>query len=87
MERKDNCKGCSASVRMSQDDIEKAIEQLSRIKKIKFVDDVLYENRLEKCNECRYLEYGTTCLQCGCVVQIKAKLADSSCPYPKDKKW
>lgn len=87
MEKKLNCKGCSASVRMSEDEINEALEKLLRIKKIKVVDDTIYKSRLEKCSICSYLEYGTTCLQCGCIVQIRAKLRDSDCPYPKDRKW
>ncbi len=87
MENKPNCKACSASVHVSDDEIKTAIDKLSRVRGIKFVDDDLYFKRLELCSECKYLEYGTTCLQCGCLVQIRAKMPDSTCPFPKTPKW
>jgi hypothetical protein len=81
------CKACLASTKVTDGDIQLAIDKLSRLKGMKFVEDSLYLSRLEKCDVCAYLEYGTTCLQCGCIVQIRAKLPDSTCPYPKDRKW
>lgn len=86
-ENKKKCKACSITVQTSEDEIDKAIEKLSRLKGIKFVSDEIYESRLEKCMACQYLEYGTTCMQCGCIVQIRAKMPDSSCPYPHNHKW
>lgn len=87
MENKPLCKACSATVHVADEEISKAIERLAKLKGMKFVEDALYERRLEICSECQYLEYDTTCLQCGCIVQIKAKLPDSYCPFPKNKKW
>ena len=85
------CKGCSENVNtkrhISQEQIEDAINKLAKSKRIKFVSDEVYEFRLLQCKECEYLEYGTTCLQCGCFVQIRAKLADAVCPLSKQKKW
>lgn len=87
MENNRNCKACLASTKVSEAEIQKAIDKLARLKGMKFVDDTIYFDRLNKCSACQYLEYGTTCLQCGCLVQIKAKLPESTCPYPKDRKW
>ncbi len=87
MENKPFCKGCTISARVSDEEIEQAIDKLSRLKGMRFVEDALYTERLEKCGLCQYLEYGNTCLQCGCIVQIKAKLPDSKCPYPGNRKW
>lgn len=84
---KRECKACSASVRLSDEEISMAIDKLSHLKGIKFVSDDIYQSRLDKCNSCQYLEYGTTCLQCGCIVQIKAKMPESVCPYPKNRQW
>lgn len=81
------CKGCSATVNISEADINRAIAVLSKNKNTKFVTDETYEFRLEQCRNCKFLEYETTCLKCGCIVQIRAKLADSSCPYTKERKW
>ncbi len=82
-----DCKGCSANVHISEEEINRAIAILRKNKNTKFVDDKTYEFRLEQCKNCEFLEYGTTCLKCGCIVQIRAKLADSSCPYAKERKW
>lgn len=87
MENNRICKGCLFTTKISENEINEAIEKLSRLKGMKFVDDLIYSNRLSKCNTCQYLEYGTTCLQCGCIVQIKAKLPDSTCPYPRERRW
>ncbi|HEY9060542.1 MAG TPA: DUF6171 family protein [Pseudobacteroides sp.] len=86
-----NCKSCLESVdtkrRVQEDQINDAIVKLAKNKKIKFVSDEVYEFRLLQCKDCRYLELGTTCLQCGCFVQIRAKLADMGCPLSKQKRW
>ena len=86
-----NCKSCTENIKanmpITQDEVKVAIDKLARIKKIKFVSDSIYEFRLQQCTNCKYLEYGTTCLQCGCLVEIRAKLIDGKCPYPKISKW
>lgn len=87
MIKTDNCKACSASVKVLQKDIDKAISDLKKIKKIKLIDDETYINRLKICSDCSCLEYNTTCNQCGCLVQIRAIIKENSCPYPKKAKW
>lgn len=85
------CKSCLENVdtkrHISQKQINDAIDSLSKNKKIKFVRDEVYEFRLLQCRDCDYLEFGTTCLKCGCFVQIRAKLADAGCPLSKQKRW
>lgn len=85
------CKSCSENVKVkeqiTQAQIDEAIEKLARNKKIQFVSDDVYEHRLMQCSTCEHLEFGTTCLQCGCIVQIRAKLKDAQCPLSKKKKW
>lgn len=81
------CKGCSATVHISEEKIDKALAVLNKSKNTKFVDEETYKFRLNQCKSCQYFEYGTTCLKCGCVVQIRAKLANASCPYVKEPKW
>lgn len=85
MQTSSECKGCSATVNISEEEISRAIAALS--KNTKFVDDKVYEFRLAQCRDCKFFQYGTTCLKCGRIVQIRAKLADSSCPYTKERKW
>jgi hypothetical protein len=85
------CKSCRENVKVnaqiSQDQINEAIEKLARNKRIKFVSDEVYELRLLKCSKCKYLDSKGICLQCGCYVQIRAKLADASCSLSKQNEW
>lgn len=87
MENIKECKGCSASVIVTSEQIKNLINEIIKGQQFDIADDSLYQKRLTECSTCKYLEYGTTCTQCGCIVQIKAKLADSTCPYPKNPKW
>lgn len=86
-----DCKSCKESVKankgISSAEIEDAIEKLVKAKRVRTVDDKTYEARLLKCYSCKYLDLGTTCMQCGCVVQIRAKLLEMNCPFPKNNMW
>ena len=75
------CKGCSASVRLSSEEIKKLFGETLRIKDIKVVTEEEYHQRLTHCKTCSSLQYGTTCKHCGCLVEIRAKLSASGCPY------
>lgn len=81
------CKGCSASVRLSPEEIKKLFGETLRIKDVKVVTEEAYLKRLAHCNSCASLQYGTTCKHCGCLVEIRAKLSASKCPYPFAPKW
>ena len=80
------CKGCSSSVIVSSEEVQKLVEEQLALE-IDLVDDELYEKRLEICKNCPSLEYDTTCRHCGCFVQFRAKLAYKHCPYPEGAKW
>ncbi|NLD51065.1 MAG: hypothetical protein GX660_28330 [Clostridiaceae bacterium] len=86
-----NCKSCLENVAVrgsiTQDQINDAISKLAKNKKIRLVSDDIYEFRLLQCRDCKHLELGTTCLKCGCFVQIRAKLAGVGCPLSKDNRW
>ena len=81
------CKGCTATVRLTQEEMDKIFGETMRVKNVKLVTEDEYNNRLDKCMSCEYLDYGTTCRFCGCIVQIRAKLAGSGCPYPYEPRW
>ena len=50
-----------------------------------FVDDKLYNERLDICRDCSMLFKPTmSCKRCGCFMKIKAKIGRMACP---DKKW
>lgn len=81
------CKGCSASVRLSPEEIKKLFGETLRVRDVKTVSNEEYQRRLAICRSCESLQYGTTCIHCGCIVEIRAKLAASGCPYPYNPKW
>ena len=86
MTAENDCKGCSASVRISEEEIEKIFSSM-KVKKVKLTSKKEYINRLNICQNCQFLDYNTTCRHCGCIVQIKAKIAKASCPAPENPKW
>lgn len=50
-----------------------------------FVGKDIQEERLQKCNTCKYYEKKQKrCKLCGCFMEAKVKFASSSCP---DDKW
>ncbi|MGF9701040.1 MULTISPECIES: DUF6171 family protein [Paenibacillus] len=51
------------------------------------VPDEEYAQRLSSCADCPALQYGTTCRYCGCLVQVRAKLVESTCPFPYESRW
>ncbi|GLX66226.1 DUF6171 family protein [Paenibacillus glycanilyticus] len=77
---RDGCKGCSADVRVTDEQIQRL---LSKLKPEVCVSDALYAKRLDACGSCASLSYGTTCMHCGCLVQVRAKLKDKGCPHPR----
>ena len=81
------CKRCAAKPKLSEADIEKMVAQVTSMKGIRLVDNSEYERRFAICSECDRFEYGSTCTVCGCVMQVRARLADGRCPYPSAKKW
>ena len=81
------CKACSASVYVSEKEIDEMLNIITSNNEFKLASEEIYEKRLDICFNCNSPEYGTTCLQCGCIVQIRAKLLESTCPYPQKSKW
>lgn len=74
-------------MRVSENEIDEMLKTIIGNNQFQIVSMDVYEKRLNICFNCNYLEYGTTCLQCGCIVQVRARLMDSTCPYPKKSKW
>lgn len=80
------CEACSVSVHLSPETIEKLLSSAVGNHK-KTVEDSEFSRRMSICMSCESLLYKTTCRHCGCVVQIKARLENASCPYPFQPKW
>lgn len=87
IDRADNCKGCRATVKVEEEHIRRL---LSKMKAEDCVPDEWYAHRLEACRQCASLSYESTCMHCGCLVAIRAKFKDKSCPHPDQairKQW
>jgi hypothetical protein len=78
----DTCRGCSASVRLAPGEVQRILDSyLVAHPTALLVDEPTYARRLAVCRSCPDLQYGgTTCRHCGCLVAVRAKLADKQCP-------
>ncbi|MEK3705675.1 DUF6171 family protein [Paenibacillus sp. FSL R7-0198] len=87
MKRQEPCKGCDDQydVKISDAKMARLVEIASRSRET--VQDEEYERRLSICSACPGLQYGTTCRHCGCLVQVRAKLSESTCPFPYESQW
>lgn len=83
--RLDGCKGCTESVRVTPEKLERLVEIAIRGREA--ASDQQYMARLERCNSCPSLQYETTCCHCGCLVAVRARLAASTCPFPAGSRW
>jgi hypothetical protein len=87
MDASSNCKGCSRTVKVPSEDIQKMIDEIKSSEDFKLVSEEEYKKRIEQCSSCKYFGFGTTCSQCGCIVQVRALLKDKDCPHPKKSMW
>ncbi len=86
MNRKNNCKGCSGSTKVSEDSIQALIAEADK-NKSDIVSEELYKARVEICEQCSSFQYGTTCSYSGSIIHYQAKFKNQTCPYPRDSKW
>lgn len=87
VDKTNNCKGCRTSVRVLTSQIEDMLKEIENSGNFELADLGTYGERLSNCSICKYLEYDNTCLQCGCIVHIRARLQKSTCPFPGKPKW
>lgn len=80
------CSNCYGNANVSDKEI---AEQMKKVIEsgAPLADEKLYNKRLEVCNACERLAYGTTCMSCGCIVQIRALYALRICPHESGSKW
>jgi hypothetical protein len=81
------CKGCRATVRLRPDEVERIVGEYLREHGGARADEGLYRERLAACRACADLDYGTTCRHCGCLVELRARLAGNHCPRPGAAAW
>jgi hypothetical protein len=82
------CRNCQPQVRLTKESLAKVLaDYLREHDNEKVVDDETYVARLGVCMKCPDLLDGCTCRHCGCLVQVRAKIAGKSCPSPDKAKW
>lgn len=83
-----DCKGCSATVHHSFEEVKLNIAAyIITIDPNHRVDEELYEKRLAQCSSCTGLYYQSTCRYCGCFVQMRALRNTMDCPNPEGSRW
>ena len=85
-DRQPNCKGCGASVRVSEAEVKRMLGEM-KLSDAQMVSEDVYHARLAICRSCDSLQYATTCRHCGCLVAFRAWLADKHCPDPGGGGW
>lgn len=83
--RQGACKGCERSARVSEEDVRRLLRKLEQ--SASAVPDEVYRARLSACSRCDSLWQGHTCMHCGCIVAVRAKLEGSDCPHPLSSRW
>jgi hypothetical protein len=86
VQAKENCKACSNSVHIEESEIEAAIKKVMD-SGVPLTDSKQYEKRMEACNMCEQLIYGTTCMSCGFIVRVRALNALRICPHAAGSRW
>ncbi|MBQ8301054.1 MAG: hypothetical protein IJX57_03735 [Clostridia bacterium] len=80
----EKCKRCGLKTVLSEEDIQKMVDDVTSMKGIRLVSEDVYDKRFAICTDCEMFVYGSTCNSCGCVMQVRARLSDGRCPK---KKW
>ena len=81
------CRKCPGKSEISAEMIEKMVDEVRNMRGVRLVSEEEYARRFKICKKCEKLEDGATCMLCGCVMQVRARLSDGKCPYPKGGRW
>jgi hypothetical protein len=85
MEEDVECRGCGATVRLAAGEVQRILEEYLRDNPAPLSDEATCAARLALCHACPDLQYGTTCRHCGCLVEVRARLAEKVCPHPQPR--
>ncbi|MFT3789370.1 MAG: DUF6171 family protein [Tepidisphaeraceae bacterium] len=78
----DDCIGCADGPHETARERGRAIagELPSRERGPHAHEAATYADRMATCRSCPDLQYGTTCRHCGCLVAVRAWVAEKACP-------
>jgi predicted Zn-ribbon and HTH transcriptional regulator len=62
------------------------MQYISTIDKNELVDENTFQSRINFCKNCDYLISGM-CRKCGCYVEVRARLKNTTCPNYDNRKW
>lgn len=79
------CRACQPTVRLAPGEVDRLLRQYLAERPVPLADSACVARRLAVCGRCPDLLYGTTCRHCGCLVDIRARLAGTSCPAPLER--
>ncbi len=79
------CPACGLSVRLKPGEVERIVADYFRGDPPALATDAEYARRLAICVGCADLLYGNTCRHCGCLVEVRARIRDKSCPAPAER--
>lgn len=83
--RRDPCPVCETKKQLSAIDLTpEDLEEMAEAENYAdALEDDAYQKRLKICRNCRDLQNGMTCGQCGCFVQFRAKHSTAHCAMGK----
>lgn len=80
-----DCPGCGVTVRLAAGEVDRLLAAYLATSPAALTDDAAAARRLSLCEDCSDLRWGTTCRHCGCLVAVRARLADKACPAPQPR--
>ncbi len=80
------CRLCEEALGMTREQIRALVTRTRLDDTQALVPDDDYEQRLAACEHCDALS-GFTCMQCGCIVPMRAMQASGACPHPSGGRW
>jgi len=80
-----DCPGCGVTVRLAAGEVDRLLAAYLSGSPEPLADAGEAAARLASCRACPDLRFGTTCRHCGCLVEVRARLADKACPAPRPR--
>jgi hypothetical protein len=80
------CMGCRDDYKVTEAQIARILST-SMFRPENCVPEEVYSERITLCGACPKLHNGVTCLACGCIIPIIAKLKERGCPLPGGGLW